>query len=173
MIPNVLLVAVFTTVCLTTLNGQVTCPNGWIVYNQFCYYVGRNPKIWAEARDYCVGLGGLLWYVDSMDEFNAIAPMATKGMNNWMGLGNHGYTGYNGYSWEGPTQFGADALPWLNKSPLHGFVPGGVAECVAMYGAADLPSTYTNFFACGNLFHFICKRNGGNGPDGSNNVRRN
>lgn len=138
-----------------------SCPNGWLVYNQFCFLMGRQVKTWSEARDYCLTLGATLWNVESVEEWEAISPVAARGTSSWIGLGNHGYAQYAGAQWEGPSQLNPEVLPWLFKIAGHGFNPH-IAECVAVFGATDSANTFASYYACGSLFNFICKKNAGN-----------
>lgn len=45
------------------------CRNGWITYDESCYFVGRTQKTWGEAAGYCRNFDANLMVVDSNEEW--------------------------------------------------------------------------------------------------------
>lgn len=135
----------------------VSCPNGWIVFDNNCLFIGQSYRTWDDARTFCSGQGATLWNVENIQEFESVMPQTIGGALSWIGLRNLGMN--EGNKWDGPTTFSYDVLPWANKYPGHGMIPT-LAECVAAYGAQQPSALYTNFYNCASLFNFICKKTG-------------
>lgn len=45
-----------------------TCENGWQLHESSCYRVSEITASWTEAKDSCIGLGGVLASITSEDE---------------------------------------------------------------------------------------------------------
>lgn len=58
--------------CLSTGDGCIQCPPGWILRNSMCYYFPFSNidgmKSWPKAREFCQTHGGDLAIIDSKDK---------------------------------------------------------------------------------------------------------
>ena len=47
---------------------SVTCPEGWIMREEFCYLRVEEPKIWEDASSECKKKGGNLASIHNKEE---------------------------------------------------------------------------------------------------------
>ena len=50
----------------------VSCPTGWTVYTDRCYYYTKNTTTWPNAKNFCQLAGGYLIIVDDNSEYNRL-----------------------------------------------------------------------------------------------------
>lgn len=65
-----------------------TCPKNWLHFQQKCYYFGKGPKQWIQARFACSDLEGRLVSIHSQEEQVARGSMETMG--SWIVMGGAG-----------------------------------------------------------------------------------
>ncbi|KAM6168132.1 low affinity immunoglobulin epsilon Fc receptor [Erethizon dorsatum] len=61
------------------------CPEQWVNFQQKCYYFGKGPKQWIEARFTCEDLEGRLVSIHSQEEQDFLTKHANK-EDSWIGL---------------------------------------------------------------------------------------
>lgn len=59
------------------------CGTGWVLYNQFCYYLGNGSSLmtWFDARSTCNQMGAELASVHSRDEDNFLVGQVSQAPN--------------------------------------------------------------------------------------------
>ncbi|XP_013364613.1 PREDICTED: low affinity immunoglobulin epsilon Fc receptor isoform X2 [Chinchilla lanigera] len=62
-----------------------TCPEQWVNFQQKCYYFGKGPKQWIQARFSCEDLEGRLVSIHSQEEQDFLTKHANK-EDSWIGL---------------------------------------------------------------------------------------
>lgn len=62
-----------------------TCPEGWLHFQQKCYYFGQGAKRWVQARFTCEDLDGRLVSIHSQEEQDFLTKHANK-RGSWIGL---------------------------------------------------------------------------------------
>jgi hypothetical protein len=50
----------------------VSCPSGWIIYNNHCYYVNTNPLSWYDANAWCNSYGADLMTIRNDAEYQVL-----------------------------------------------------------------------------------------------------
>ncbi|CAH7282400.1 Fcer2a [Phodopus roborovskii] len=61
-----------------------TCPKNWLHFQQKCYYFGKSPKQWIQARFACSDLEGRLVSIHSQEEQDFLTKHINK--DSWIGL---------------------------------------------------------------------------------------
>ncbi|ERE75495.1 low affinity immunoglobulin epsilon Fc receptor-like isoform 2 [Cricetulus griseus] len=61
-----------------------TCPKNWLHFQQKCYYFGKGPKQWIQARFACSDLEGRLVSIHSQEEQDFLMKHISK--DSWIGL---------------------------------------------------------------------------------------
>jgi hypothetical protein len=141
---------------ITTVSKNATvCPNGWVVYESSCYFVGRTVKSFQQANVYCQSLGGSLITIDSPDEWETMRNHMQRVQWTWIGLNAQG--SLLEPTWIKPSSFNPESLPWLVASTGHGATP--LINCAAYYAATDMASSYVNFYDCSLKYYFMCENN--------------
>ncbi|XP_015272826.1 PREDICTED: C-type lectin domain family 2 member B-like [Gekko japonicus] len=88
----------------------VSCPNGWVGYQEKCYYFAKAAGNWMSSKKHCSSLNASLAVVDSQEEMDFM--MRYKGFSDhWIGLQRN-----LNQPWE-----------WTNGSIFNGWfeIPGG------------------------------------------------
>jgi len=64
------------------------CENGWLHYEESCYWFSRwgDKKKYAAAKTACSGMEATLFVSDSKAEFDAVAQQASRNEWSWIGL---------------------------------------------------------------------------------------
>ncbi|XP_060119453.1 C-type lectin domain family 2 member D-like [Heteronotia binoei] len=67
----------------------VSCPNGWVGYQEKCYYFAKAEGSWTSSKKYCSSLNATLAVVDSQEEMDFM--LRYKGpADHWIGLQRNG-----------------------------------------------------------------------------------
>lgn len=140
-----------------------SCLDGWIAYNQSCFFVGGTPKTWSVAQLECNAYGGSLWVVNNLKEWDTITAYAAKSAFNWIGL-SWPVDKFNA-TWADqntpdnstvPIPMAIELLPWLVPTGTHGYTPN--LACVAVYAYPDsTTSLYVAYRSCASPSNYICK----------------
>jgi len=135
---------------------QPKCHGGWISFKDSCYYISEKVLPWAQARIDCSAKAATLFVVNSDQEWDKIRHYAVRAVWSWIGLSAS--KSIHHPVWEAPSHLDVDkSLPWLNKLPGHGAVPG--VTCAAYYAAPDPTYAYTSYYDCNIRNYYICERN--------------
>nr|XP_011422437.3 macrophage mannose receptor 1 isoform X2 [Crassostrea gigas] len=142
-----------TTPVIPTASSSNACGTGWVLYNQFCYYLGNGSSLmtWFDARSTCNQMGAELASVHSRDEDNFLVGQYTrqKGRTDfWIGLNDIEYN--NKFVWTDGSVL--DFISWGTNEPNDAFAG---ENCVTMpYWSAG----NWNDDNCNMRKNFICKR---------------
>ena len=104
-----------------------SCPNGWTLFNNYCYLVITNTMTWHQALGQCKYLGGELVKINGAEENDFVLDLSKQNPSVtkvWIGL--EWYTGddYYWYDYSAP-----DYTNWAPGQPN-----GGANEpCGSMY----------------------------------------
>ncbi|RCN46102.1 hypothetical protein ANCCAN_07874 [Ancylostoma caninum] len=158
---------------------MLVCPDGWIRYQQSCYYMEMAKMDMQSAERACNEKGGSLFVADSIGEFNEVMKESPLYFWSWIGLGQneagglprwHAQSGpssfkclpadYSNLVWDGAYGMNPAELKWL-VTPFNSYSNGWstAATCVAHYNIDTYASTYLYFYPCSYQFHSICERN--------------
>ncbi|KAM9099372.1 low affinity immunoglobulin epsilon Fc receptor isoform X2 [Sarcophilus harrisii] len=107
-------------------NGSVctNCPEDWQLFQKKCYFFGKEPKTWSQAKFACINLQSRLVSIKSREEQSFL----TKNANNkgcWIGLRDLDREGEFQWMDESP-------LNYTNWSPGEPNNQGQGEDCVAM-----------------------------------------
>ncbi|XP_074061188.1 low affinity immunoglobulin epsilon Fc receptor [Macrotis lagotis] len=61
------------------------CPEDWELFQKKCYFFGKEPKTWPQAKYACISLQGRLVSIKSREEQNFLTQKANK-KGSWIGL---------------------------------------------------------------------------------------
>ncbi|CAH3179758.1 unnamed protein product, partial [Porites lobata] len=68
----------------------VPCPQGWVRFKGYCYFVSSSIKTWQNAQMHCIELGGNLVKINSKEEnefvLNLVNKLAPSLKQIWIGL---------------------------------------------------------------------------------------
>ncbi|XP_040202238.1 perlucin-like protein [Rana temporaria] len=62
-----------------------SCPPGWKLIRNYCYYFKSTSETWEKSREKCATLNGVLLIMKDINEMNALLPTIGKG-RYWLGL---------------------------------------------------------------------------------------
>ncbi|ETN80197.1 hypothetical protein NECAME_09330 [Necator americanus] len=159
----------------------LTCPDGWIRYQQSCYYMETAKMTLQNAERACNEKGGSLFVADSLGEFNEVMKESPLYFWSWIGLGQNDASGYPRWQsqgmglsplkclpadsgnlplWDGMYGMNPAELKWL-VTPFSSASNGWstAATCVAHYNIDIYTSTYLYFYPCSYEFYSICEKN--------------
>ncbi|XP_048198301.1 C-type lectin domain family 17, member A isoform X2 [Perognathus longimembris pacificus] len=66
--------------------GRVTCPDGWLPFEDKCYYFSSTTATWDEARQFCQESYAHLVIINSFAEQNFISKLHGSPRVYWLGL---------------------------------------------------------------------------------------
>lgn len=160
--------------------GPVVCPDGWIRYQESCYYIEIEKMDLPRAERACNEKGATMFVANSIEEFNQVMKEAPLYYWSWIGLGQGPSDVYPKWqvagepagfrcavasdvgpvSWNGGYGLDPRQLKWL-VTPFSSGVNGwsSAATCVAYYNTDVYSSTYVYFYPCSSLYHSVCERN--------------
>nr|XP_044995349.1 C-type lectin domain family 17, member A [Jaculus jaculus] len=127
------------------LGRRLTCPHGWLPFENKCYYFSPSTKSWDEARIFCQESYSHLVIIDSFEEHNFVANAHGSPRVYWLGLSDKQREG--DWRW-------LDGAPvtlsfWDPQEPnnLHG------EDCASM----NRGGTW-NDLSCAKTTYWICER---------------
>ncbi|XP_043835690.1 low affinity immunoglobulin epsilon Fc receptor isoform X1 [Dromiciops gliroides] len=109
-------------------NGSVctNCPEDWQLFEKKCYFFGKEPKTWSQAKFACVNLQGRLVSIKSKEEQIFLTQKSNK-KGSWIGLRDLDIEGE--FIW-----MDGSPLGYSNWSPGEPNNQGQGEDCVAMRG---------------------------------------
>uniref|UniRef100_A0A452UHG6 Fc fragment of IgE receptor II n=1 Tax=Ursus maritimus TaxID=29073 RepID=A0A452UHG6_URSMA len=112
-------------------NGSMcnTCPEKWVNFQRKCYYFGKDPKKWIQARFACSKLQGRLVSIHSEEEQDFLAKRANR-KGTWIGLRDLDREGE--FIW-----MDKDPLNYSNWRPGEPNNGGQGEDCVMMQGSGQ------------------------------------
>lgn len=161
------------------LEDPVICPDGWIRYQDSCYFIEMEKMDLPRAEKACNEKGATLFVANSIEEFNQIMKEAPLYYWSWIGLGQGPSDTFPKWqvgepgafkcavasdvgpvSWSGMYGMDPRQLKWL-VTPFSSGANGwsSAATCVAYYNIDVFSSTYVYFYPCSSLYHSVCERN--------------
>ncbi|XP_068950199.1 low affinity immunoglobulin epsilon Fc receptor isoform X1 [Petaurus breviceps papuanus] len=107
-------------------NGSIctNCPENWQLFEKKCYFFGKEPKTWSQAKFACVSLQGRLVSIKSKEEQAFLTQKANK-KGSWIGLRDLDIEGE--FVW-----MDGSPLNYSNWSPGEPNNQGQGEDCVAM-----------------------------------------
>ncbi|XP_069977455.1 macrophage mannose receptor 1 [Penaeus vannamei] len=106
-----------------------TCEGGWQLHESSCYRVSEITASWTEAKDSCIGLGGVLASITSEDEQAFVSGLLNS--SAWIGLSDQETEGE--FTWEDGSPFNYDSWEEGEPDNLYMYLSIGVGEdCVEM-----------------------------------------
>ncbi|XP_076033572.1 macrophage mannose receptor 1-like isoform X5 [Oratosquilla oratoria] len=136
----------------TTTPEPKYCRDGWERFSGKCYKVFQNPVTWEKAEEKCVGFGGHLTSVHSVEEQNfihnldGVSSIDSRLVAIWVGLSM--LSDEEGYEWSD-----SSALNHLNWAEGQPDSHNGRERCVAVNRVNFQYSDYV----CESYKPFICK----------------
>uniref|UniRef100_A0A8C7Q661 Lymphocyte antigen 75 n=1 Tax=Oncorhynchus mykiss TaxID=8022 RepID=A0A8C7Q661_ONCMY len=109
---------------------STTCDEGWAPWNMFCYKLVKDePKMFAQAENYCKTIGGGLVSLHSLDSMEMISTQfhADVVLDVWIGLMGTGNPAIFSWADETPVSF----TYWDRNHPIQ---PSGDSGCVSYSG---------------------------------------
>uniref|UniRef100_A0A452UHP7 Fc fragment of IgE receptor II n=1 Tax=Ursus maritimus TaxID=29073 RepID=A0A452UHP7_URSMA len=106
-----------------------TCPEKWVNFQRKCYYFGKDPKKWIQARFACSKLQGRLVSIHSEEEQDFLAKRANR-KGTWIGLRDLDREGE--FIW-----MDKDPLNYSNWRPGEPNNGGQGEDCVMMQGSGQ------------------------------------
>ncbi|XP_018012021.1 macrophage mannose receptor 1 [Hyalella azteca] len=119
------------------------CPEGWTLYQDFCYYASQEEMSWTAAENQCSNQGGHLASVTSWPEQDYIHTHVLS--SSWIGLNDRKEDG--SYQWNDGKI--VTIVNWNTGEPS-----GGSENCVELLAEGG----YWNDLGCSALKTFVCKR---------------
>ncbi|XP_007489602.2 low affinity immunoglobulin epsilon Fc receptor isoform X2 [Monodelphis domestica] len=113
-------------------NGSICtkCPENWQVFQKKCYFFGKEPKTWAQAKYACINLQGRLVSIKSREEQVFLNRNANK-KGSWIGLRDLDIEGI--FLWMDGSSL--NYTNWGRGEPNN---QGQGEDCVAMRGTSGL-----------------------------------
>ncbi|XP_068761939.1 perlucin-like protein [Montipora capricornis] len=75
---------------LSAVKAYSSCPEGWVLFDDFCYNARDTVKTWQEARDYCSEMNADLVKITSQQENDFVLALARRDAPDveqvWIGL---------------------------------------------------------------------------------------
>ncbi|XP_020833792.2 low affinity immunoglobulin epsilon Fc receptor isoform X2 [Phascolarctos cinereus] len=107
-------------------NGSVctNCPEDWQLFQKKCYFFGKEPKTWSQAKFACINLQGRLVSIKSKEEQDFLTQRANK-KGSWIGLRDLDIEGE--FIW-----MDGSPLNYINWSPGEPNNQGQGEDCVMM-----------------------------------------
>ncbi|XP_043835691.1 low affinity immunoglobulin epsilon Fc receptor isoform X2 [Dromiciops gliroides] len=102
------------------------CPEDWQLFEKKCYFFGKEPKTWSQAKFACVNLQGRLVSIKSKEEQIFLTQKSNK-KGSWIGLRDLDIEGE--FIW-----MDGSPLGYSNWSPGEPNNQGQGEDCVAMRG---------------------------------------
>ncbi|XP_026337065.2 low affinity immunoglobulin epsilon Fc receptor isoform X3 [Ursus arctos] len=129
-------------------NGSMcnTCPEKWVNFQRKCYYFGKDPKKWIQARFACSKLQGRLVSIHSEEEQDFLAKRANR-KGTWIGLRDLDREGE--FIW-----MDKDPLNYSNWRPGEPNNGGQGEDCVMMQGSGQ----WNDAFCGSHLDGWVCER---------------
>ncbi|XP_007489600.2 low affinity immunoglobulin epsilon Fc receptor isoform X1 [Monodelphis domestica] len=106
------------------------CPENWQVFQKKCYFFGKEPKTWAQAKYACINLQGRLVSIKSREEQVFLNRNANK-KGSWIGLRDLDIEGI--FLWMDGSSL--NYTNWGRGEPNN---QGQGEDCVAMRGTSGL-----------------------------------
>uniref|UniRef100_A0A8C7D525 Lymphocyte antigen 75 n=1 Tax=Oncorhynchus kisutch TaxID=8019 RepID=A0A8C7D525_ONCKI len=138
------------------------CDEGWTPWNMFCYKLVKDePKMFAQAENYCKTIGGGLVSLHSLDsmemistQFHAGTPHTQRNQSRdvlgvWIGLNGTGNPATLSWVDETPVSF----TYWDRNHPIQ---PSGHSHCVYYFGE----SHGWRVGSCTQELPFMCQKKG-------------
>ncbi|XP_012889053.1 PREDICTED: low affinity immunoglobulin epsilon Fc receptor [Dipodomys ordii] len=134
-------------------NGSTcnTCPEGWLNFQQKCYYFGEGTKRWLQARFACSDLEGRLVSIHSQEEQDFLSKHVSK--DAWIGLQDLDVEGEFVWMDGSPVSYSN----WLQGEPNNA---GSDEDCVMMRGSGH----WNDAFCRSQLDTWVCERLATCGP---------
>ncbi|XP_045630396.1 low affinity immunoglobulin epsilon Fc receptor isoform X1 [Ursus americanus] len=123
-----------------------TCPEKWVNFQRKCYYFGKDPKKWIQARFACSKLQGRLVSIHSEEEQDFLAKRANR-KGTWIGLRDLDREGE--FIW-----MDKDPLNYSNWRPGEPNNGGQGEDCVMMQGSGQ----WNDAFCGSHLDGWVCER---------------
>ncbi|XP_011226627.2 low affinity immunoglobulin epsilon Fc receptor isoform X1 [Ailuropoda melanoleuca] len=123
-----------------------TCPEKWVNFQRKCYYFGKDPKKWIQARFACSKLQGRLVSIHSEEEQDFLAKRANR-KGTWIGLRDLDREGE--FIW-----MDKDPLNYSNWRPGEPNNGGQGEDCVMMQGSGQ----WNDAFCGSQLDGWVCER---------------
>ncbi|XP_044514635.1 low affinity immunoglobulin epsilon Fc receptor [Gracilinanus agilis] len=106
------------------------CPEDWQLFQKKCYFFGKEPKTWSQAKFACINLQGRLVSIKSREEQAFLTQKANK-KGSWIGLRDLNIEGSFVWMDESPLNY----TNWSRGEPNN---QGQGEDCVAMRGTNGL-----------------------------------
>ncbi|XP_020833791.2 low affinity immunoglobulin epsilon Fc receptor isoform X1 [Phascolarctos cinereus] len=100
------------------------CPEDWQLFQKKCYFFGKEPKTWSQAKFACINLQGRLVSIKSKEEQDFLTQRANK-KGSWIGLRDLDIEGE--FIW-----MDGSPLNYINWSPGEPNNQGQGEDCVMM-----------------------------------------
>ncbi|XP_048772001.2 C-type lectin domain family 4 member E-like [Ostrea edulis] len=147
------LLAVFIFVLPYLTYTQASCANGWITFQDKCYFFGKTKETWSGASALCQSFGSKLAEPITQEEVTFLGREA-------MQIGNSAdfYIGIHDIFMEGEWMYAFSRKPVTIKMPWAGGGPDNFHEedCVEIGSAAQYHGMWGDV-ACSISQHYICE----------------
>ncbi|KRZ02978.1 C-type lectin domain-containing protein 91, partial [Trichinella zimbabwensis] len=136
---------------VTASDSSNECPDGWLDYENFCYFHGKNRLSFDDAQAECVKMDATLYFPSDEDEMDEVHEHMCHPCRIWLGLNFSTEP-----TWLSGPAMDIEKLTWSSGDATTGHL--SPLDCAAWFKPSRNAASYANWYLCSSPFNYICKK---------------